>query len=176
MTCVLVRKWDMTGGVFRRIMSNFFGPKLYEEGQVYKNAKAAQALKMMFPHTTPELPPFKNPVLSVCATAIWRCQSAAEVCTTLNEAVANSENFDKEALAAAVIHMAFEEAKYTTPTNANVRTFNVIFNDGKNQKTPFVPDEIDGWVIQCNADAAKNGKAYRIVRVVDESGKVVWGM
>jgi hypothetical protein len=175
MTGVLVRKWDMSGGFFRRVMSNFFGPKLYDESNVYKNAKTAQALKLKCPQAPPQLPPFKNPVLSVFATAIWNCRSAAEVCTTLNEAVAKAGELDEDALMDAQLQIAFEQAENSTAINVNVRTYSVVFDDGKNQETRFLPDEINDWVAKCNADATKNGNAYRVVRVVDKGGKVVWG-
>jgi hypothetical protein len=67
-------------------MKATFIRKLYNEGDVYKNAQTAQALSALFPDQAPELQ-FKNPVLSVFSNAIWHCGSAAEVCTVLNEAV-----------------------------------------------------------------------------------------
>jgi hypothetical protein len=82
---VLVRHWDMSGGFFKTLLSNYFGAKLYNESNVYKNAQTAQALSMIFPDQAPELN-FKNPVLAVFSNAIWHCGSAAEVCTVLNEA------------------------------------------------------------------------------------------
>ena len=84
---VLVRLWDMKGGLIKTFLSNFFGPKLYSEYNVYKNAQTAQALSMMFPEQAPPLQ-FKNPVLAAFANAIWHCSSAAEVCAVLNEAAA----------------------------------------------------------------------------------------
>ena len=44
---VLVRKSDMSGGLIKTLLSNFFGPKLYNEGSVYKNAQTARVLSMM---------------------------------------------------------------------------------------------------------------------------------
>jgi hypothetical protein len=38
---VLVRHWDMSGGLIKSLLSNFFGPKLYNESNVYKNAQTA---------------------------------------------------------------------------------------------------------------------------------------
>jgi hypothetical protein len=175
MTGVLVRKWDIGGGFFKGMMSNFFGPKLYNESSVYKNAETAKALKMLFPKAEPELPQFNNPVLSAFATAIWNCRSAAEVCTMLNEAVAKAGGLDEDAVFDAELQIAFERAKSSTPGNINVKTYNVIFTDGKRQETRFVPEEISGWVTRCNADAAKEDKPYRVVRVIDEGNRVVWG-
>jgi hypothetical protein len=82
---ILVRHWNMSGGIFKTLLSNFFGSKLYNENDVYKNARTAQALSIMYPSQAPELQ-FKNPVLSAFANAIWHCSSAAEVCVVLNEA------------------------------------------------------------------------------------------
>lgn len=89
-TGVLVRRWDMNGGLIKSLLSNFFGPKLYNESSVYKNAQTAQALSLIYPEQAPQLS-FKNPVLAAFSNAIWHCSSAAEVCTTLNEAVADME-------------------------------------------------------------------------------------
>ena len=77
-TGVLVRLWNMRGGLIKSLMSNWFGPNLYNEKNVYKNAKTSQALSIMFPEQTPSLS-FKNPVLTAFANAIWHCSSAAEV-------------------------------------------------------------------------------------------------
>jgi hypothetical protein len=83
---VLVFLWDMRGGFFRRILSNFWGARLYKQSDVYKNARTAQALSELYPDVAEPLRKFKNPVLTVFANAIWHCGSAAEVCTVLNEA------------------------------------------------------------------------------------------
>jgi hypothetical protein len=85
-TGVLVRLWNMRGGLVRSLMSNWFGPNLYNEKNVYKNARTAQALSIMFPEQIPSLS-FKNPVLTAFANAIWHCSSAAEVSVVLNEAI-----------------------------------------------------------------------------------------
>jgi hypothetical protein len=45
-TGVLVRRWDMNGGLIKSLLSNFFGPKLYNESSVYKNAQRARALSV----------------------------------------------------------------------------------------------------------------------------------
>jgi hypothetical protein len=83
---VLVRHWNRSGGFFKSLMSSFFGAKLYNESNAYKNAQTAQALSMLFPDQAPELSQFKNPVLAVFSNAIWHCGSAAEVCIVLNGA------------------------------------------------------------------------------------------
>lgn len=82
---VLVRKHDMSGGLIKRLMSSFLGPKLYNESDVFKNAQTARALSMIFPDQAPQLR-FKNPVLAAFSNAIWHCGSAAEVSVVLNEA------------------------------------------------------------------------------------------
>jgi TPR repeat protein len=90
---VLVRLWDMKGGLIKTLLSNFIGPKLYNESNVYKNAQTAQALSMMYPESAPELQ-FTNPVLAAFANAIWHCSSAAEVTITLNEAITRAGKQD----------------------------------------------------------------------------------
>jgi hypothetical protein len=67
----------MSGGLFRTLLSNLFGPKLYSESNVYKNAQTAEALNRLYPDKALALPQFKNPVLAVLANAIWHCGSAA---------------------------------------------------------------------------------------------------
>jgi hypothetical protein len=77
-------------------MSNFFGPKLYNESSVYKNAQTARALSMLFPKQAPPLR-FANPVLAAFSNAIWHCSSAAEVCIVLNEAASKLSQLEPEA-------------------------------------------------------------------------------
>jgi hypothetical protein len=93
---VLVRLWDMKGGFIKSLMSNFFGPQLYNESNVYKNAQTARALSMMFPEQASSLR-FKNPVLAAFSNAIWHCSSAAEVCAVLNEAAAKTPELEEDA-------------------------------------------------------------------------------
>lgn len=112
-TGVLVRLWDMRGGFIKSTISNFFGPILYNEKNVYKNAQTAQALNIMFPQQIPALS-FKNPVLAVFSNAIWHCSSAAEVCATLNEALAKAPQFE-DAAEEAAIRKAFDTAKNWPP-------------------------------------------------------------
>jgi hypothetical protein len=68
------------------IISNFWGARLYNQRDVYKNAQTAQALSELYADVAEPLREFKNPALRVFANAIWHCGSAAEVCTVLNEA------------------------------------------------------------------------------------------
>jgi hypothetical protein len=93
-TGVLVRKWDMNGGLIKSLLSNFFGPTLYNESSVYKNAQTARALSLIYPEQASPLS-FKNPVLAAFSNAIWHCSSAAEVCTVLNEAVAKFSDAER---------------------------------------------------------------------------------
>jgi hypothetical protein len=110
---VLVRFWDMKGGFIKTLMNNWFGPKLYNESSVYKNAQTARALRMMFPKQAAPLQ-FKNPVLAAFSNAIWHCASAAEVCTVLNEAAANIPKLEQEA-ETATPQRAFDAAKNYPP-------------------------------------------------------------
>ena len=69
------------------IISNFWGARLYKQSDVYRNARTAEALSVLYPDIAEPLQHFKNPALKAFANAIWHCGSAAEVCTVLNEAV-----------------------------------------------------------------------------------------
>ncbi len=154
-------------------MSNFFGPKLYNEGSVNKNAQTARALSLMYSEQAAPLS-FKNPVLGAFSNAIWHCASAAEVSVALNEAAAKApqleQNFDTAAL-----QSAFDAAKNwppKRPPELTSATYQVVFSDGVTQETRLTPAEIENWVAESNkADA---NKPYRIVRVLDPQGRVVW--
>jgi hypothetical protein len=168
---VLVRHWDMSGGFFKSLMSNFFGAKLYNESNVYKNAQTAQALSLLYPNLASELQ-FKNPVLAAFANAIWHCGSAAEVCTVLNEAAAKLPALDTDE---ARLQRAYEAAKNwppKRPPELTPATYQVIYADGLTQERRFIPGEIARWVTASNKQGA--GK-YLIVRVIDANGRIVWG-
>jgi hypothetical protein len=164
---VLVRKWDRKRGPIKSLLSNFFGPKLYNEGSVYKSARTARALSLMYPEPVPLLR-FKNPVLAVFANAIWRCASAAEICVVLNEAAAKAEQTEH-------LQRAFDAAKNwppKRPPEMTSATYQVVYSDGVTQETLLIPAEIERWVAaSTEADATK---PYRIVRVLDQQGGVVW--
>jgi hypothetical protein len=168
-TGVLVRLWNMKGGLIKSIISNFLGPKLYNESVVYKNAEAARALSLAFPDEIPSLN-FRNPVLAAFANAIWHCSSAAEVSIILNEAAT------KPPPSAVALQEAFDAANNwppKRPPELNPATYQVIYSDGVNQETRLTPDEINSWAAASNEDA--EGKfPYRILRIIDASGKVVW--
>jgi hypothetical protein len=91
---VLVRLWNMNGGLFKSLMNNYFGSPLYSEGSAYKNTQAARALSIRFPEQASSLH-FKNPVLAAFANAIWHCSSAAEVSVVFNEAAARRAALSK---------------------------------------------------------------------------------
>lgn len=171
---VLVRHVDATGGFFKTVMSNFFGAKLYSESSVYKNAQTSHALMLMFPDQSPELR-FKNPVLSTFSNAIWHCGSAAEVTIVLNEAASKISELENTAHDAQ-LQSAFVAAKNwppKRPPEMTPATYQVIYSDGVTQQTRLLPAEIEKWIAASNeADA---DKPYRIVRVVDPQGQVVWG-
>src|SRR6516162_4631834 len=73
-TGVLVRRWDMHGGLIKLLLSSVFGPKLYVEGNVYKIAQTTRALSLIYPEHASMLY-FKNPVLAAFSNAIWHCAS-----------------------------------------------------------------------------------------------------
>jgi len=87
-TGVLVRSIVVGKGLIRFFLSSFFGPKLYDENNVYKNARAAQSLSIIFPQQANLS--FKNPVLTAFANAVWHCSTAAEVSILLSETLANA--------------------------------------------------------------------------------------
>jgi hypothetical protein len=81
---VLVFLYD-TRSRLRGILSNIWGARLYNQRDVYRNVRTAQALSELYPDVAEPLRKFRNPVLTLFANAIWHCRSAAEVCTVLNE-------------------------------------------------------------------------------------------
>jgi len=172
---VLVLLWDMRGGFFKRIASNFFGPQLYKEKDVYKNARTAHALSLMFPDQGPSLT-FKNPVLAAFSNAIWHCSTAAQVCTVLNEAAAKAPQLEQDAEEAALAG-AFEAAQNwqppKRPSELTPATYQVIYSHGVSQQTRLTPDEIDRWAVASNKEA-ESKFPYHIVRIIDEKGVVVW--
>ena len=102
---VIVRLWDMHGGFFRSFMTNFTGPLLYNEKNVYKNTQTGMHLKLKFPQQAPELN-FKNPVLLAFSNAIWNCASAARVAAVLNEAATNAPAAEEQAERIALMQAA----------------------------------------------------------------------
>jgi hypothetical protein len=172
-TGVLVRKWEMNGGLLKSLFSNFFGPKLYNETSVHKNAQTARALSLMYPEQEPPLF-FKNPVLGAFANAIWHCASATEICVTLNEAAIKLPQLEQDTGAAA-LQRAFSAAKDwppKQPPEMTPATYQVVYSDGVTQETRLIPAEIERWVTESiKADA---NKPYRIVRVLDPKGKIAW--
>jgi hypothetical protein len=170
---VLVRHWDMSGGFFKTFIGNFTGAKLYNEINVYKGSQTAIALRLTFPDQAPELN-FKSPLLSAFSNAIWHCGSAAEVSITLNEAAAKLPQLEQDADAATMLS-AFEAAKNyppKRPPEMTPATYRVIYSDGVTQETRLIPAEIEKWVTASNK--AEADKPYRIVRVLDPEGRVVW--
>ncbi len=172
-TGVLVRRWDMNGGLIKSLLSNFFGPNLYNESSVYKNAQTGRALSQVYPEQASPLS-FKNPVLAAFSNAIWHCPSALEVCTVLNEAVVKVPQLEQDADTAA-LQKAFDAANNWPPKRTpemTPATYKVVYSDGVTQDTCFIPAEIENWVAESNkADA---NKPYRIVRIIDSQARVVW--
>jgi hypothetical protein len=93
---VLVRSYKQ--GSFSGLVGSFFGPTLYNEKNVYKAARTAQALSAAFPAIT-ELR-FKNPVLQAFSTAVWHCSSPTSVAVTLNEIAEGAANSGAGSVAA----------------------------------------------------------------------------
>jgi uncharacterized protein (UPF0248 family) len=51
-------------------------------------------------------------------------------------------------------------------------SYQVVYSDGVTQETRLIPSEIERWV--CGSAKANASKPYRIVRIVDPQGEVVW--
>ncbi len=76
-----------TGILVKKSKVGMFGAKLYEEKDIYKAAKTAQALSEKYQgDLTPE--EMWNPVLKSIVNAILHCSNLAEVTKVLNEAYA----------------------------------------------------------------------------------------
>jgi len=74
-----------TGILVRKSKVGLFGAKLYEEKNVYRAAKAAQALSEKYEDDlTPD--EMWNPVLKSIVNTILHCSNLAEVTRILNEA------------------------------------------------------------------------------------------
>lgn len=74
-----------TGILVKKSKIGLFGAKLYEQKNVYKAAKTAQALSAQYPD---DLTPVEmwNPVLKSIVNAVLHCDNLAEVTRVLNEA------------------------------------------------------------------------------------------
>jgi hypothetical protein len=165
-------------GLIGSILSNFWGARLYNQRDVYKNAQTAQALSELYPDVAEPFRKFKNPALQAFTNAIWHCGSAAEVCTVLNEAASKLPELERTA-SERHIQRAFETAKNYKPQQRPPEmmpgTYHVVWSDGVKQQMRFVPAEIQQWVADSNKAEADKGKSHRVVRVVDLQGRVMWG-
>jgi hypothetical protein len=52
-------------------------------------------------------------------------------------------------------------------------TYQIVYSDGSVQKINVFSDEIEKWISVSNRQNAT--KPYRIVRVIDPAGRIVWG-
>jgi hypothetical protein len=74
-----------TGILIKKSKVGLFGAKLYEEKNIYKAAKTAQALDLQYPdNLTPD--EMWNPVLKSIVNAILHCSNLGEVTRVVNEA------------------------------------------------------------------------------------------
>lgn len=85
---VLVRSRQR--GLVAALIGPFFGPKLYEEKDVYKAANMAMALDVLYSDYQVPIR-FKNPVLGAFTNAVWRCATAAEVSIALQSAAQKAD-------------------------------------------------------------------------------------
>ena len=93
---VLVRRGEAAAGSFKQIVRSFFGATLYDETDVNRNGRTAQALTIMFPQQATELK-FNNPVLAAFSNAIWHCKSVNEVRSVLNESAGKIDDLQRVA-------------------------------------------------------------------------------
>jgi hypothetical protein len=173
---VIVKKSE--GGLFGLL----FGPKLFAEKNAYTVSRCALALTYLFPERR-----FPDGISSLplraFLNAILHCSSPAEVAVTLNQAVWNAEKRLGRSLEEISVSnlpsWATQEPmdaflkRYEEPKRPFVGTYQLIYSNGAAQERRFIPAEIDSWVTQSNEDAAD--KPYRIVRVLDSNGNIVWG-
>jgi uncharacterized protein (UPF0248 family) len=164
--------WRKQDGFLKRLLSGY-GQKLYYEDHLYKNAGTALTLRVMYPEQATELN-FKNPVLAAFSNAVWHCATAAKVCIVINEAASKSSDDPENAAVMASMWAAYQAAQNWSPSNSPVRTYNVAYSDGTTQEIRFIPSEIDRWVRESNKAKADENNPHRIVRVVDQQGRVVW--
>jgi hypothetical protein len=85
-----------TGVLVRKSRVGLFGAKLYEEKNVYKAAKTAQALDALYPSKlTPSS--MSNPVLAAFVNSVLHCRDLAETTRILNEAIGIEESLAETA-------------------------------------------------------------------------------
>jgi hypothetical protein len=170
--------WHKQDGLMKRLFGGgFFGQKLYYEDHAYKNAGTALTLRVMYAEQAAELN-FKNPVLAAFSNAVWHCATAAQVCTVLNEAASQQASDPEHTAAMANLWGAYQAAQNWSPKHPPEKTpatYNLVYSNGTTQEIRFIPSEIDRWVNASNKAKADENKPYRIVRVVDQQGRVVWG-
>ena len=133
---VLVRHSDMSGGFFKTFLNSFLGA-------THKCAQAAIALRLEFPEQAPELPRFKNPVLSSFANVIWHCKSAAAVSIVLNEAAAKLPA--EEMADAAALLSAFEVTKNYEPPKRQSKMTSGTYKVEKPQAPKTVDEVISAY-------------------------------
>jgi hypothetical protein len=79
-----------SGILVKRSRLGLFGPALYKQSDLYKNAMTAKALHYLYP--TKKTPAgITNAVLQAFTNAVLHCSSAAEVTNVLNGAIQTAE-------------------------------------------------------------------------------------
>lgn len=156
----------------RGLLGSFFGPVLYREKSLYKTVSTGIMLALEYPDKTPMLPQFKNPVLASYANAVWHCSTAAAVAVAINQAAQRAERED--VTDAASMLAAFENAKNWKPSSPQPLTCTVIFSDGKTQETRLMPYEVATWPVESNSLFEREGRPYRIIRIVNEDESTLW--
>jgi hypothetical protein len=161
-------------GILGALLSSMWGARLYREKDVYKNAQTAMALSVLYPKIAQPLRHLKNPPLRTYANSIWHCASAAEVCTVFNQAASKVPDLEN---AAREVHLQqiVEDAKNwppKRPPEQTAATYQVVYSDGVTQERELWPIEVAQWAVDSNK--LEKDKTYRIVRIIDAQGRVVW--
>jgi hypothetical protein len=156
----------------RGLLGSLFGPVLYREKSLHKAASTGIMLALEYPDKTPLLPQFKSPVLASYANAVWHCSTAAAVAVAINQAAQRAERED--VIDAASMLAAFERAKNWKPSGPQSLTCTAIFSDGKTQETRLMAYEVATWPVESNSLFEREGRPYRIIRIVNEGGSTLW--
>lgn len=178
-TGVLVRTYRP--GFINRVIGSLWGATLFNETNLYKCAMTARVLMEQIPENIPALN-FKNPVLSAFAHVVWSCSSAGEVAVRLNDAFydggrASPQPGEAPQQPLKANERRLHDARNWPPKRPPERTpapYRVIYSDDVSQEWDLTPAEIDRWAAGSNRDFEEKGKDYRIKRIIDAQGTVVW--
>lgn len=90
----------------------------------------------------------------------------------INQAVLRAER--ENVTDAATMLAACEDAKNWKPSGPQPLTCSAIFSGGKTQESRLMVYEVATWPVESNSLFAREGRPYRIVRIVNEAGSTLW--